>query len=391
MDDTASSVDQPWALTTAQHGLLTRVVAALPPAAHSFSDLADEYHSILSQHPETDHAGCYALLLRLGFEDGADWREKWARVQARLADQGVVPAPAQPPAPTRLEQHLSTLARTRPRPFLVDPHTTATSDDESDARAPPAAPAPRRFARAPSPQLTEGEFVAIQFRRRALLANAISRWAAVSTGHCQRVSAVDAARRTHLLRLSLQRWHARTAHLAVLERRCDALLDTRDVHLVARTMGTWKKRVERRRRAEWEAGLKHGWDVVTGKWNSQALRGTFEHWHRATQDRQAATHDRQRVLLRSVALWRSRAGHQRSLTRLADDNVAAKNRRVLTSVMSVWEKRSKLAIGERWWKSRGEMQLCADTWHKWSTKLFVVPIPSTYTSDLLQALERACR
>lgn len=81
---TTSSLSEPFpALSLSQYATLERVVAALPLGARNWADFEDTYKQL-----GVDEDEYYPLCLKLTFERGSDWREKWETAKASLEERG---------------------------------------------------------------------------------------------------------------------------------------------------------------------------------------------------------------------------------------------------------------------------------------------------------------
>lgn len=82
---TTSSLSDPFPLVShEQYATLERVVAALPLGARNWADFEETYKLL-----GVDEDEYYPLCLKLTFERGHDWREKWSTAKASLEERGV--------------------------------------------------------------------------------------------------------------------------------------------------------------------------------------------------------------------------------------------------------------------------------------------------------------
>ncbi|ORY89358.1 hypothetical protein BCR35DRAFT_350358 [Leucosporidium creatinivorum] len=82
---TTSSLSEPFpALSPSQYATLERVVAALPSGARNWADFEETYKQL-----GLDEDEYYPLCLKLTFERGNDWREKWETAKASLEERGI--------------------------------------------------------------------------------------------------------------------------------------------------------------------------------------------------------------------------------------------------------------------------------------------------------------
>ncbi|GAA5920612.1 hypothetical protein JCM1841_001474 [Sporobolomyces salmonicolor] len=77
-------------LTPDQHAALSRIIAALPPSARTWAELRQTKREVEGEtEDEEDPAGddTYPLFLKLVFQEGVTWKEKWEGVHAQLRER----------------------------------------------------------------------------------------------------------------------------------------------------------------------------------------------------------------------------------------------------------------------------------------------------------------
>ncbi|GAA5888206.1 hypothetical protein JCM5296_000229 [Sporobolomyces johnsonii] len=76
-------------LTPVQHAALSRIIGALPAPASTWAELRQTKREVEGETEEEDQAGdeTYPLFLKLVFQEGATWKDKWEGVQAQLRER----------------------------------------------------------------------------------------------------------------------------------------------------------------------------------------------------------------------------------------------------------------------------------------------------------------
>jgi hypothetical protein len=108
------------------------------------------------------------------------------------------------------------------------------------------------------------------FRRLSLLSMSYHTWRLRLANNHERAAQIAVARGAVLQRWTVQRWRARLNHVQNLQRMAITYRQQAAEPMTrARAFDKWKKRVEGRRRAEWEAGLREAWEVVRSGWKNK--------------------------------------------------------------------------------------------------------------------------
>lgn len=338
----ASSLSEPFPLISAQqYASLECVVNSLPPGASSWAAFEDVFDSL-----NVDQDELYPLCLKLTFERGLDWKDKWNNAKASLQERGArfdqVEGPAEGHAGSRharrrsvggldvlkarldqvteigipIRQASPPLNRT-PRVHRPERPRSTPPGSLAHGRARPAASAQprreflvsggqgysssddyvgvpsRRHSRVPasdypnpmidSPQIRMAAQTPVRssaldiradtFRRLSLLSMTYYNWRTRVARQHEREAQIVVARAAVLQRWTLQRWRTQLNRVTDLARTAATFRQQATEPLTrARAFQRWKKRVEGRRRAEWEAGLREAWEVVRTGWKEKTRR-----------------------------------------------------------------------------------------------------------------------
>ncbi|GAA6014925.1 hypothetical protein JCM11491_002358, partial [Sporobolomyces phaffii] len=210
----SSSIEPFPALTDRQHARLDRIISALDDDATTWAEFKRQKDLLDSDSDDDDDEDIFGLSLKLVFEDGVTWKDKWHHVNRRRR------RPSSSSSPRRA--------------FLVPKtassgSTTTTSGDD----VPP--PASSR-----ADQLRAGHLVASHF----------DAWRDVTDFHSSRLASVDRARNVWLLRCAIQDWRAKLVRRRRDHERRDrelalrtarhAVVAHRDARVVRRAIDHWR-------------------------------------------------------------------------------------------------------------------------------------------------------
>ncbi|KAK4054559.1 hypothetical protein OIV83_001053 [Microbotryomycetes sp. JL201] len=472
ISSSASVTDAFPVLDARQFALLERVVQSLEPGASSWAAFEQAYERL-----GIDEDEIYPLGLKLTFEKGLDWRDKWLAAKRSLTARGFGhdgPAEAQhldihasrPELPVahddkaqrtpakgfdllkaRVDQLTSSprirraqtdrqvlsdsavsdpkrTPRTRDtsreksvsqdnlprRQFLVETgHGYSSSDDYVGVPHVNAALQQRRMSANLTPRnaYTSDEQGQAAVRRRHTHSTAVdspshplleTRLAALKSGlapespvtaksannEVSRIASAleqraDSYRQFALLRYSWTNWLLKTKRMLEAYARADMVRDAvvtkqcferwrRQLHQVkaleivrkqfqrdsksrskSRVFVRWKGKVERRRRTEWEVGLREAWDVVRFKCREKQKRRIFGDWWKRTLTRRADRFRKTVLLAKAFSGWQDKFSHLVQLHGAAEQVKFGKDVSLAQVALQNWTRHTRLRVAESHW------------------------------------------
>ncbi len=145
------------------------------------------------------------------------------------------------------------------------------------------------------------------FRRLSLLSQGWYAWQATASQLHARQAHLDQARRAVLLRWAFLKWRARTAQLQELEQVGREVERAREKDLTKRTVVRWVEAIDKKRRQEWEEGLREAWDKTRASWKARLARDALGHWQAVAMERRALRFRQDKLAAAALAKWRGRA------------------------------------------------------------------------------------
>ncbi|BGP48318.1 hypothetical protein JCM10450v2_004190 [Rhodotorula kratochvilovae] len=360
-------------LSRSQRGRIERTLAQLPHDASTWADLTQAQARL----PEADRDGAdeddgmYELWLKLVWQRGVTWHDKWAAVQRQAAGEQARDPPRRHHS-RRPSDNLDLLRQKLDR-VALDPPVARPAERSNP---PPAA--------TPSADL---ESLATSFSRLRLLLPSFSHWAASARFHAQREADLTHRRATWLARCALRSWRARAEGVRALEARAvDAVLqgEAARARRAARTaLGAWRARCAAREEARDEArraderrgkerALREARDAVAALSARGSARRALETWRERARESRAGSFRVLALGRGAVGVWREKAARRRE-RREALDDVAAEQWSAWESkrgrdVWSWWVRRTAWTIREREVRQQKDIDLKREAWEVWGDK-----------------------
>jgi len=156
---------------------------------------------------------------------------------------------------------------------------------------------------------TAHEGRADDFRRLSLLSHGWYAWQASLSQIQARQAHLDQARRAVLLRWAFLKWRARAGRLQELDQIGLEVQRAREKDVLRRSVVRWVEAIDRKRRREWEEGLRDAWDQVRVRWKARLVRHCFEQWQAAALERRAIRFREDKLAGAALAKWQDKASY----------------------------------------------------------------------------------
>lgn len=200
------------------------------------------------------------------------------------------------------------------------------------------------------------------FRRLSLLSQSWHAWHATLLHLHARQAHLDQARRAVLLRWALLKWRARTAQLHELDQVGREVQHAREKDLMRRTVVEWVGAMDRKRRREWEEGLRVAWDGVRVRWKERLVREAFARWQGVAMERRAIRFRQDKLVAGALARWRGRRGQ---IASIAAGAVTYDRQMTQHKVLDSWRYLARLLQVERGFVRTREEVLLGGLLERW--------------------------
>ncbi|KAM0791263.1 hypothetical protein ACM66B_005739 [Microbotryomycetes sp. NB124-2] len=309
------------------------------------------------------------------------------RMSIDVAPRNAYTSDEQGPVGPRHRRTPSTLIDSARHP-LLEGRLAALKLGSSPARS----PSIDKVAEAEDPKQAQLEQRADSYRQFCLLRSSCSKWLFKARRFHEALERADYARDAVLTKDCLDKWRQRLERVKALETVRRRFQRASKQRLKQRTLAQWKGKVERRRRDEWEVGLREAWDMVRASWREKQKGKIIEQWWKRTLSSRAERFRKTVLLAKAFSAWQDKFSGLVELHGVAERVKYEKDVYLAQQALKVWENRTRLRIAEARWVDQKDAvvkERCFNFWleraHAMQRQRDMVDVADAFRSSKLKS------
>jgi protein SFI1 len=182
---------------------------------------------------------------------------------------------------------------------------------------------------------------------------------------------ISRARDVLLLRVSIQRWRARTSALKQVSQRVTALSNNRHMKAAFRA---WRIELKEKKQLNWRNEMRFKMKTIRDNREDKMRTDAWAKWRQLFQSRLAEQHYDKCLVLRALRHWKNQLAAVDHLDAAADDLARKTETRIVRKCWSFWHKAHELREVEKMIQESIGLRVMTDVLNVWKIRRW----PSAY-------------